>query len=122
MVKLLKPAPFLLVTLNVTGDHENRPAVDLGIHNTCHGVYHAGASYYQTYARPSREVPVGLRGIACALLVTEGYKPDSAGSAGLGDFDNRNANTKPRSLVTDMAEGDRKVLESAIRPDKRLWR
>ena len=87
MVKFLKTAPFSLVTLNIASDNQKRPTIDLGIHNTSHGMDHPRPAYHQTYSGPSRQVTIGLGSIACTLLITKGNKANSAANASFGNFD-----------------------------------
>jgi hypothetical protein len=104
MVKLLKPAPFSLITLDVTGNDKNELAVNLRIDNTGHSMYNTGTTYHQTYSWPSSQIPVGLSSIACTLLIPEGNKPDSAGNASLGDFNNRNSNNTKHNMHLQRAQ------------------
>lgn len=98
MVKFLKTAPFSLVTLNIASDNQKRPTIDLGIHNTSHGMDHPRPAYHQTYSGPSRQVTIGLGSIACTLLIPKGNKANSAANASFGNFDNRNANNAENNL------------------------
>src|SRR5579859_1108286 len=92
MVEFLKPTPLFLVTLNVTSDYQNRPAIDLGIYDSCHGMYNAGPTNDQAHSRPSGEVPVSLCSVACTLLISKRNEPNSAGRASLGNLDDGNSN------------------------------
>src|SRR5271170_7604977 len=90
MIELLESAHFFLVCLNVTGDDENGPTIDVSIHNSRHRMHDSWPTDYETDSGSSGEITVRLGGIACALLIPEGNESNSETNASFGNLNDGN--------------------------------
>src|SRR5271154_6154420 len=93
MIELLESAHFSLVCLDVTGDDENGPTIDLSIHDSRHRMHDSWSTDNETDSGSSGEITVGLGSVARTLLIperNESYSQSNASFGNLNDGDSDN--------------------------------
>src|SRR5947207_7317425 len=98
MVELLKTTHLFLIGLNVPGNYQNGPTIDLGIHNPCHSMYNAWAANDKADPWPSSKVTVRLSRITSTLFITKCNETYSQCNTSFGNFDNRDADDTKNDL------------------------